>query len=182
MDFGVLFAVGVGALVPTIANGIWEWFLARGTRDYVDRRVTSAEAKAQKDRDAILVEAKSTRERVEALIAALQAPAQVAPEGASPGFAHGAVDPLEAVEAREAKKAARKQRRFENAAAVAEALGEKSVFAKKAAEAMGFDWNELLDSPSTDYVVGIAKKLIGGSKFNGNGNGHGVVSVDPAWR
>lgn len=176
MDFAVLAAVLVGALVPTLANAAWEWWLARGTRAYVDRRVRESEAKAQKDRDAIFAEAKLGRERVEQLIAGLQ---QTAPEQSGPGFAHGAIDPIDAVEAREAKKLAKKERRLENAAAIAENFGEKAAMLKPAMGAMGFDYESLLDHPSTQYVLGVAKRFLGG-KTSANGNGH--VQVSPEWR
>lgn len=174
MDVSVLAAVLVGALVPTAANAAWEWYLARGTRAYVDRRVRDSEAKAQKDRDSIFAEAKATRERVEALIAALQAPADVPPQ--SPGFAHGEVDPRDAVAAREAKKAEKKQRRMENAAAIAEALGEKALGLKTVMRGMGLDYDALLDSDDIQGGIAMAKRLMGKNGSNGNGNGRGLVS------
>lgn len=166
--WGFIIVGAIGALVPTFANGVWEYYLAKGTRNYVDSRVATSEAKAQKDRDTIFSEVRATKANLDSLIGALQEP--VAPSPTSPGFAHGAVDPAEAVEAREVKKRERKERQLQNAAAIAEALGDKAAFAKQIVASMGLDYKDLLDSENTAYVVGLVKKFVGGGKMNGNGH------------
>lgn len=162
----ILFGVLVGTLVPTAAQLWWEYYQANATRQYVDRRVKESEAKAQKDRDSIFAEAKATRERVEALITALQQPAP-ADVPQSPGFAHGEVDPRDAVAAREAKKAEKKARRMENAASLAEALGEKALGLKTIMRGMGLDYDSLLDSDDIQGGIALAKKLLGRNGTNG---------------
>lgn len=174
MDAPTIAAAFLAVLLPTAAQLWWEYYQANATRQYVDRRVKESEARAQKDRDNILSEAKFGRERVEQLIAALQAPPPQAP-AESPGFAHGVVDPVEAVNAREEKKRERKEKRLMNASLIAEALGERAPFAKGILKQVGYEWNDVLDMDNVEMVVGALKRIAG--KGGGPSNGHGHVDV-----